>query len=174
MTLPADLVLSRVRNELALARKELPHELAAGETTRLPVPVDVRLVGSPGPDWVEGRVVDRTEHEFRFVVTAEYPLQKPIVRWKTPIFHPNIMRPQDGGYVCTALLDRWNFRSTLVQFVRAIEVLLASPNPSSPYDTDSCTRAAAHFRRAPYVPGVATAAPPPAPAIRLRPPEDGA
>jgi ubiquitin-conjugating enzyme E2 C len=122
------------------------------QTQKAPVTIDMTIKGVPGPEWVGGQVTDRLDLELRIVVTADYPHQKPIVRWKTPIFHPNIMQPEDGGYVCTALLDRWNFRSTLVGFVQAIEVLLVSPNPDNPYDTDSCTRAARHFRKHPYSP----------------------
>ncbi|MGQ0534823.1 MAG: ubiquitin-conjugating enzyme E2 [Methanobacteriota archaeon] len=151
-TLPGDLVLTRIRNEIALCRKTLRHPFDADQTATIPVTIDMTLVDAPGPDEVDGMIVDRALHKIRIVVTKDYPYQKPVVRWKTPIFHPNIMGPDDGGYVCTRLLDRWDFRSTLAQFVQALEVLLAAPNPDSPYDTDSCTRAAAYFRRHPYVP----------------------
>lgn len=145
--------MQRVRNEIALVKRDLPHARVHDEKiAEFPLQFSVTLTGVPGPVWKEGEVVDRTEHELLLAITEGYPEQKPVVRWKTPIFHPNIMQAGDGGYVCTALLDKWNFRSTLVTFMRALEVLLATPNPDSPYDTDTCTRAAAWFRRHPYRP----------------------
>ena len=156
-----------MRNELALLRRSLPHARVSDERLdAFPLQFTVRLKDVPGPEWKEGRVADRTEHEFLVAVTEGYPEQKPVVRWRTPVFHPNIMAPGDGGYVCTALLDKWSFRSTLAQFVQAVEVLLASPNPGSPYDTDSCTRAAAHFRREPYRPAAVAPADDALPRVR--------
>lgn len=62
------------------------------------------------------------------------------------------MAPDDGGYVCTRLLDSWNFSSNLFSFISGLETLLANPNPDNPYGTDSCTRAAQLFNSAPYSP----------------------
>lgn len=160
MPLPPDLVLRRVANEVRDVRQKMPHvTLVEDPIGDFPIHLDVTLRGVPGPEWKEGKVVDRTEHELLVAITPEYPEQKPVVRWRTPIFHPNIMAPADGGYVCTALLDNWSFRSTLVNFFAGVEALLAQPRPEAPYDTDSCTRAAAWFRRHPYRPeGAAPAA----------------
>jgi ubiquitin-protein ligase len=63
----------------------------------------------------------------------------------TPIFHPNIMMPEDGGYVCTKLLEDWSFNSTMISFIKGVESLVTTPNPSSPFGTDSCTAAAEYF-----------------------------
>lgn len=168
--LPDDLLLKRIRHELELCRKNVTHQFTVDQMLKVPVTIDMELKGVPAPEWREGRVVDRLDHGMRIVVTADYPHQKPIVRWKTPIFHPNIMQPEDGGYVCTALLERWNFRSTLVNFIHALEVLLASPNPDNPYDTDSCTRAARHFSLHPYRPESGARQAPPE--LKIRPVEE--
>lgn len=159
MPLPPGLVRKRVENEIALVRALPGAGVSDVKTGDFPLQFTVRLKGVPGPVWKEGAVVDRLEHELLVAVTEGYPEQKPVVRWKTPIFHPNIMHPDDGGYVCTALLDQWNFRSTLATFLQAVEVLLASPNPDAPYDTDSCTRAAMWFRKHPYRPDAPTRPP---------------
>lgn len=162
MPLPPDLVRQRVENEIVKVRRELPSAVVSDvQLKEFPLQFTVRLKGVPGPVWKEGTVADALEHELLVAVTEGYPEQKPVVRWRTPIFHPNIMRPEDGGYVCTALLDTWNFRSTLATFLQAVEVLLSQPNPDSPYDTDSCTRAAQHFRKNPYQPTTVVRAPPP-------------
>ena len=154
MPLPPDLLKKRVRNELDNARKGLKEHSVevVGDPARFPVMVKVTLRGVPGPELVDGKVVHRTEHIFLLEISEDYPYQKPLVIWGTPIFHPNIMVPDDGGFVCTRLLDDWSFDSNLLLFIKGIEVLLSSPNPSSPYGTDSCTRAAEIFNRQPYVP----------------------
>ena len=154
MPLPRDILRKRVRNELDNARTALKdHTIeVVGDQSKFPVTVKVTLRGIPGPELVDGKVVHRTEHIFLMEISEDYPYQKPLVIWGTPIFHPNIMVPEDGGFVCTRLLDDWSFDSNLLLFIKGIEVLLSSPNPSGPYGTDSCTRAAELFNRQPYVP----------------------
>jgi len=85
-------------------------------------------------------------------ITEEYPYEKPIVRWRTPIFHPNIMLPEDGGHVCTKLLDTWGFNSNLLAFIQGVESLLTNPNPLSPWGSKSCMAAAKYFNDTPYTP----------------------
>jgi len=154
MPLPPDLLRKRVRNEIENARRALRgHTIElVGNPARFPITLKVTLGDVPGPDMVDGKVVHRMGHIFLMEVSEDYPYQKPLVIWGTPIFHPNIMLPDDGGFVCTKLLDDWTFDSNLLLFIKGIEVLLASPNPSSPYGTDSCTRAAELFNREPYIP----------------------
>ena len=154
MPLPADLLRKRVRNELDNARSGLSdHKIeVVGDLTKFPITIKVTLKGVPGPDMVEGKVVHRYDHLFLMEISEDYPYKKPLVIWGTPIFHPNIMVPDDGGFVCTKLLDDWSFGSNLLLFIKGIEVLLSAPNPNSPYGTDSCTRAAELFNRQPYVP----------------------
>lgn len=61
------------------------------------------------------------------------------------------MPPEEGGYVCTKLLEEWKFKSNLVTFIKGIETLLANPNPKNPFGTDTCTRAAEYFNKNPYI-----------------------
>jgi ubiquitin-conjugating enzyme E2 C len=88
------------------------------------------------------------------IITEDYPYEKPIIKWQTEIFHPNIMLPDDGGYVCTRLLDDWSFSSNLLSFIKGVESLLVNPNPGNPYGSDSCTRAAEYFNTHEYSPPV--------------------
>jgi hypothetical protein len=154
MPLPADLLRKRVRNELDNARSGLANHkiVVVGDFSKFPIMIKVGLKEVPGPDMVDGKVVHRLDHIFLMEISEDYPYKKPLVIWGTPIFHPNIMVPDDGGFVCTKLLDDWSFDSNLLLFIKGIEVLLSAPNPSSPYGTDSCTRAAELFNRQPYVP----------------------
>ncbi len=154
MALPMNVLQSRLINELAMCRNNLNYIIECSDEhfSELPVTLDVAMRDVYGPVLVKGKITDRAEHQLRIVITQEYPYEKPIVRWQTPIFHPNIMLPRDGGYVCTKLLDSWNFSSNLLGFIKGVESLLANPNPMSPYDTESCMMASEKFIDSPYSP----------------------
>jgi len=47
-----------------------------------------------------------TEHRVEIILGADYPRRAPMVRWLTPIFHPNI-RPSDGAVCLGVLSDRY-------------------------------------------------------------------
>jgi ubiquitin-conjugating enzyme E2 C len=164
MGLPEDILSARVRNELEMCRRSLRHrfELAPGANGAFPMEINVTLLKTPGPVMRGGRVAHGYEHSLKIIVTCEYPYEKPIVRWQTPIFHPNIMLARDGGYVCTKLLDDWSFSSNLSSFVKGLESLLMNPNPENPYASESCMTAANYFREHRYSPPVVVGeAPPP-------------
>ena len=108
------------------------------------------MVQTPGPIIKSGKIEHKFNHKFVMTITDEYPFRKPIVEWKSMIFHPNIMLPSDGGNVCSLLLDNWGFSSNLLSFIRGVESLLMHPNPKNPFGTDSCTKAAQYFHRNPY------------------------
>jgi len=154
MTLPMNLLRTRLINELAMCRQSLEYNIDCSdeEFSELPVTLEVAMTGIPGPVLRMGRVEDNLEHAMQIIITPEYPYEKPIVRWQTPIFHPNIMLPRDGGYVCTKLLDAWNFSSNLLGFIKGVESLLANPNPINPYRSDSCMLASEKFIETPYSP----------------------
>ncbi len=147
MSLPMNVLRSRLINELAMCRNNLNYIIECSDEafTELPATLDIAMRNVPGPVLVRGEISDKREHGLRIIITPEYPYEKPIVRWQTPIFHPNIMLPRDGGYVCTKLLDSWNFSSNLLGFIKGVESLLANPNPMSPYDTESCMLASEKF-----------------------------
>lgn len=153
MGLPPDILSARVRNELDMCLRNCGHSIEAtvGEKV-FPIEIDVRLVKTPGPVLRDGKVSNAYEHRMKIIVTEEYPYEKPIVRWQTPIFHPNIMLERDGGYVCTRLLDDWTFGSNLLSFIKGIESLLVHPNPENPYASESCLLAAQYFREHRYSP----------------------
>jgi ubiquitin-protein ligase len=111
------------------------------------VSIYTTLIDTPGPCLNGHHVSVQYTHKLKIIITEDYPYQTPIVRWRSNIFHPNIMNPLDGGYVCTRLLDEWKFGSTLFSFIKGLETLLANPNPKNPYDTDICTQAAEYFNK---------------------------
>lgn len=154
MPLPLDILRNRVKNELDMCIRKLHHHITASDPTcsSFPMEVNITLMKTPGPIMREDKIMHKFTHKLKIFITENYPYEKPIVRWQSEIFHPNIMLPDDGGYVCTRLLDDWAFTSNLMSFVKGLESLLAHPNPKNPYGSDSCTRAAEYFNRNPYKP----------------------
>ena len=145
MPLPPDILLFRLRNELKAVSGFISSAPDLTEGLVFPVQVEIALAKVPGPVAESGKVVMRYDHRFRMVIGKDYPYEKPTVVWLTPIFHPNIMMPEDGGHLCTKLLDEWSFNSTIISFIKGVESLVMNPNPASPFGTDSCTAAAEYF-----------------------------
>ncbi len=154
MSLPIDVLRLRIKNEIDACQRELRHHISVSDPTlsRFPIQINVHLLRVPGPAWEDGRVVHLFVHKIALIIGEDYPMEKPIVKWMTPIFHPNIMPPEDGGYVCTKLLENWDLSSSLSAFIIGIESLLSNPNPGNPFGSDACTRAAAYFNRNRYSP----------------------
>jgi ubiquitin-protein ligase len=147
MTLPLEILYIRLHNELEACRSYLPSDfdMSEGNLNAFPLKVDIDLEHTPGPMMENGKLVYRYHHRLELIIGREYPFEKPLIIWKTPIFHPNIMMPEDGGHVCIKLLSEWSFNSTLSTFIKGLESLLISPNGSSPFGTDTCTAAAQYF-----------------------------
>ena len=154
MALPLDILRKRLGNEIRYCKEQLPHkiELADPEFTEFPTTIYVTFKNIPGPVRKGDKVTHLHTHRMRMDITKEYPYQKPVVRWQTDIFHPNIVPPSRGGWVCTKLLDDWNFSSNLLGFLNGIESLLVNPNPKSPYSDETTLEAARYFLKNPYKP----------------------
>lgn len=59
-----------------------------------------------------------------------YPLVAPVIRFDTPLFHPNI---DQAGNICLDILkDKWSPVQTVSSVLLSIQTLLADPNNSSP------------------------------------------
>jgi ubiquitin-protein ligase len=149
-----DILKRRVKQELTMCNRKVEHqiEIKGGDIVEFPVMVRINMMHTPGPTLRNKKLTHRYSHSFVMKITEEYPYEKPIVRWRTPIFHPNIMLPEDGGHVCTKLLDTWGFNSNLLAFIRGLESLLTNPNPMSPWGSKSCMAAAKYFVDHPYTP----------------------
>lgn len=145
MSLPREILLRRLSNELKECSEYLGTDFMfdPGKVERFPITIDVTLSNVLGYE-SKGKIV--TEHGFTMMITEEYGQRKPEVRWRTQIFHPNIMDPKDGGYVCIKLLNEWSFGSKLLSFIKGVENLVSCPNYKSPFGTDSCMAAAEFFK----------------------------
>ncbi len=153
--LPDAVLRKRVQNEIAQVMRKTDHSVIVKDRTfsEWPSIIDVILKDSPGPVKRGDRVTTKYTHKMRVTITREYPYQKPIIEWQSEIFHPNIMEPFDGGYVCTKLLDRWTAKDNLFKFLIGLGSLLANPNANDPYGTCSCKEAALYFRDHNFRPG---------------------
>lgn len=152
--LPEAVLRKRLQNEVAMVRRKTDHTVIVRDPTftAFPVELEVLMKNVPGPVRRGDRVTNKYTHKVKVTITREYPYQKPIVEWRSEIFHPNIMEPFEGGYVCTKLLDKWTAQDNLHKFLVGLEGLLSNPNPGDPYGTCSCKEAALYFREHPFKP----------------------
>jgi len=160
-SLPEAVLRKRLQNEIAQVRRKTEHSVVVKDPTfsKFPVELEVLMKNVPGPVKRGERITNKYTHMLKVTITRDYPYQKPIVEWRSEIFHPNIMEPFDGGYVCTKLLDRWTAQDNLYKFLVGVEGLLSNPNPGDPYGTSSCKDAARYFREHPFKPGTVPRSP---------------
>lgn len=146
MSYPKEVVLRRIRNELGFCRKYIGSDFAVDDITDLPCTIDMEMHNVYAYE-TEGKVI--ADHRFSVTFTEDYGQSKPEVRWRSHIFHPNILDPDDGGIVCTRMLNEWTYGMKLVDFIAALEFLITNPVVSNPFGTDSCLRAAEFYRNYP-------------------------
>jgi peroxin-4 len=69
-------------------------------------------------------------------VPSNYPLVPPIIKFKTKIFHPNVLF--DNGEICLDILKKeWSPAWSLNSACRAIIALLSDPADDSPLNVDA-------------------------------------
>lgn len=140
MGLVRPILLKRLNNEIENLNRYLNLNLDdIPEDVVFPITLSICLTNTPAR---VSRCEETKIHGFDLTISDEYPFERPRVMWKTKIFHPNIMMPEDGGQVCLRILEYWSFGSNLISFVIGIENLLIHPNCSNPYGTESCVAAA--------------------------------
>jgi ubiquitin-protein ligase len=152
--LPKEILIDRILNELMVCKRKFRHNfyIMNKSLNELPIEVDVEMLNTPAPVKRDGKVEINYNHRFKLFITEDYPYRKPNIRWESEIFHPNIMDPDEGGFVCTNILARWTFRSNLYKFIKGIESLLSNPNPDNPFETPSCEKASDYFKRYDFKP----------------------
>jgi ubiquitin-protein ligase len=64
-----------------------------------------------------GRPIMRTAHRFDAYLHLDYPRQAPLLQWRTPVFHPNILPPSRNGGVC---IGAWSPSESLADLCRRI------------------------------------------------------
>ncbi|MCQ2079576.1 MAG: hypothetical protein MJZ38_05955 [archaeon] len=143
MSLVMPLLVRRLRNDLqeleddfGLSAEPIPDNIM------LPLCIPLHVSNVPaysGPD------VAVNDHSFSLIIGEDYPYERPKVKWSSPIFHPNIMAPSEGGVVCVMDMDHWSADSTLSTLVRSLIDLLKHPNPHDPLRSSTCEEAAEWF-----------------------------
>ncbi len=143
MGMAKPVLLRRLRNDLrevyGMPEVSIPE---FDESMELPFTFHVAVDGVKG---YSAPGVETLHHEFDLVLGKDFPYERPRVVWTTDIFHPNILAPSEGGGVCVADRDHWNFDSRLGEFISAVTDLIKNPNPYNPLVSETCSAAAEWF-----------------------------
>ena len=68
--------------------------------------------------------------QLKITINSDYPHKPPIVKFLTPMFHPNIYR---NGNICLDILqDKWSPVYDIKSVLLSIQSLLTDPNPDDP------------------------------------------
>jgi ubiquitin-protein ligase len=65
----------------------------------------------------------------------DYPKEKPNIKFKTKIYHPNI--DYDDGSICIESLNNWTSSTKMKEVLYSIYCLLITPNPDSYLNEDA-------------------------------------
>lgn len=69
--------------------------------------------------------------------SSNYPISPPVVKFETPIFHPNV---DMSGNICLDILkDKWSATYTVSTLLLSIQGLLDTPNNESPLNAQAAT-----------------------------------
>ncbi len=91
------------------------------------------------------RPVVTDTHEVEIHLGAKYPAEAPLVRWKTPVFHPNI-HPDHQGVCLGVLMERWMPGMGIARLVTMLAEIAQWRNFDT---TSSLNNAAADWARNP-------------------------
>ncbi|XP_011196023.2 ubiquitin-conjugating enzyme E2 T-like [Zeugodacus cucurbitae] len=94
------------------------------------------LAKVPGP---KGSPYEDGVFKLKITFGTQYPFQPPTFKFSTPIYHPNI---DNTGKICLDLLrmppaGSYNPAITLESMLLSIQLLLASPNPDDPLNSEA-------------------------------------
>jgi len=146
MGLPKQVLLKRINNELKYCSEYLETEIPSiPENSDFPLEIAIKMRNIPGYVLDGEEVKHISDHLFVMIISEEYGYRRPEIRWQTPIFHPNIMMPEDGGYACLKTADTWEFGSSLLSVVKSAEQLVMSPNPKKPFGSETCMKASKFY-----------------------------
>lgn len=80
------------------------------------------LLTVPGLARSGDALVVRDLHRFEAYLHRDYPRRPPIVRWLTPVFHPNLLGPERNGGVC---IGSWSASESLADLCARLRELVA-------------------------------------------------
>lgn len=117
---------ARVQREYAEIQREAPETISAGPISQDDLLLwEGVLIGPTGSPYEGG--LFRLEIQF----PVEYPFKPPSIRFKTPVYHPNIHR---NGQICLDILKQssWSPALTITKVLLSISSLLTDANPNDP------------------------------------------
>eukprot|EP01038_Epipyxis_sp_PR26KG_P009857 gene9857-13260_t len=83
-----------------------------------------------------GSYYDGYHFELEIIISTEYPLTPPTIRFKTRIFHPNVLF--ENGEICLDILKKeWTPAWSLQSACLAIIAILGEPAHDSPLNCDA-------------------------------------
>ncbi|KAL6767114.1 UBC10 [Auxenochlorella protothecoides x Auxenochlorella symbiontica] len=83
----------------------------------------------------EGTVWDGGVFLLTLAFSEDYPNKAPIVKFKTPMYHPNIYA--DGSICLDILQNQWSPIYDVSAILTSIQSLLSDPNPNSPANSEA-------------------------------------
>ncbi|PVU96021.1 hypothetical protein BB559_002531 [Furculomyces boomerangus] len=124
----ASLLISRLREEQKQMRKNLPPEIQCYPAGDEIDKYEGYIKGPPDTPYQGGTFIIDIE------IPQEYPFVPPVMRFKTPIYHPNI---DENGRICMNLLKltgegNWSPSENIQSILMAIMALMCDPNPDDP------------------------------------------
>lgn len=69
---------------------------------------------APGLSLDRRRIIEQKHHEFVLYLHHDYPRRPPVIKWQTPIFHPNLLGPERNGGVC---IGAWSASESVADLV---------------------------------------------------------
>ena len=119
-------MISRVREDFAICRDTPPEGVQVGLVENNIAKWWAKILGPPGTPYEGGRFVLSID------IPDTFPATRPIVKFVTKIYHPNI---KDSGEICLSVLNTWNRDMKIDRLLVYIMGLLITPNGNSPYRT---------------------------------------
>ena len=120
---------NRITKELKDITKDPPSNCSAGMVSDDMFHWEATIIG-PSDSPYSGGMFNLDIH-----FPADYPFKPPKVKFKTPIFHPNINK---NGSICLDVLNKnWSPALTISKLLLSISSLLTDPNPDDPLDVQA-------------------------------------
>ena len=120
----------RLAQELKLITADPPEGITAGPDDNDNMLLwSASIAGPPGSPYAGGIFF------LEIKVPDNYPAKPPLIRFKTPVYHPNISSV-DGSVFVDVLGDMWCPALTLPTILVSVQSLLTDPNPKDPCEWD--------------------------------------
>merc|ERR1711991_391322 len=87
------------------------------------------IFGPDGTEWEDATF------QLSLDFSEEYPNKAPLVKFLTPIFHPNVYA--DGSICLDILQNQWSPIYDIAAILMSIQSLLTDPNPKSPANSEA-------------------------------------